>query len=249
MTRLPKFFALASAALLVCTTAIAHADTINTTTWEASGNPDSDGSASALASITVDNTTGAVSVSLSSLLVDPTGAGQAVSGIEILFSNDISDATNFKQAGQLIDVGGTPQKATDVSGNPTHWGDGTHNNELTIETAGSYAQGGTPLDMIVGAGNLATDYGNLNSSFTHNHLPLIDGTGTFTLDLQGLTTNSYVDGVVFLFGTGPDGTLNGCLIPNPPATPEPSSLFLLGTGILSAGFLLRRRMVSHNLQS
>lgn len=222
--------------LVVLASAVAHADTI--TTWNASGGPDSDGPASAWAQITVE-ASGTILVTLKSLEVDPTAAGQAVSGIDILLSNGVTAPIIDTQLGQLIDVGGKPQVATNVVGDPTHWRTGVAGSHLLLETAGPFTGSGTPIDMIVGAGNHLTDYKNLNSSFTKNHLPLIDGVAYFDLDANGITADTTVVGVTFLFGTGPDGPLTGHRVP---VTPEPSSLVLLGTGVLGLAGAVRRRM-------
>ncbi|HEX9200264.1 MAG TPA: PEP-CTERM sorting domain-containing protein [Acidobacteriaceae bacterium] len=210
----------------------ASAARASTFTYTASGTG-GDGPESASATIT----TGANSlvVSLSSLIANPTSAGQEVSGIFITLGSAPTSDSLSSSSGTLIDIspGGT---VTSGGSAITHWGTSFSGSTVCLETAGDCAVGGKPIDLIIGSG----PYANANPSITGRD-PQIQGTGTFDLAMLGITANTSVTGVTFEFGTGPDSSLVGVPVPH---TPEPSSLILLGTGAIGAGFLLRRRMIA-----
>src|SRR5262245_44467087 len=96
-----------------------------------------DGPESSAATVTTG--AGTVTVLLSSLIANPTAAGQLVSGIQINLGGGVpATASLSSQSGQLINIapGGA---VTPVAGNPTHWGATVSGGATFLATAGTGA--------------------------------------------------------------------------------------------------------------
>jgi hypothetical protein len=104
-----------------------------------------------------------------------------------------------------------------------------------LETAGSFAVGGAPINMIIGPPGPGGNYSNGNASVVDGHFsPYINGTGTFVISDAAITAGTVITAVTFDFGTGPDTFLPGTLVPLPPAA------LLFGTALVGLGILGRR---------
>ena len=97
-----------------------------------------------------------------------------------------------------------------------------------------------------GSGFSFHPYGIVNQNYLASGIsdpdfnPLLVGPVTFTFALTGLTFIPEVDSATFLFGAVPNRVV-GVDPPVPAAVPEPQTLVLLGLGLLSAAFFVRRR--------
>jgi hypothetical protein len=198
-----------------------------TLTYTATGTG-GDGPESAMAVITTGSNS--LSVTLSSLVANPTAAGQLVSDIEITLSTPPTSVSLTSSAGTLIDIaaGGA---VTPDGGTINHWGAVISGGTIFLATAGTGSVGGKPVDLIIGPG----PYTNANPSITGRN-PQIQNTATFILSLVG-DANPIISSVVFSFGTGPDSFLPGTLS----SVPLPAALPLFATGLGALGLLGWRR--------
>ncbi|HEX3572896.1 MAG TPA: PEP-CTERM sorting domain-containing protein [Acidobacteriaceae bacterium] len=218
----------------------AHAATI-TYTGTGSG---SDGSLSASAAFTT--SAGSLQVTLTDLLSASVirSQGQALSDITFTLSNAAGTLGTTSASGQLGNVSSTGV-VTYTTGTPTRWlgtGGGAFSvsgSTVALEAIG----GGQPTEMIAPTIANGGTYTNVVQGF-QNFDPYVIGPATFSLALSGVTSSTTITGVTFSFGTGPDTFVTGVPSTTPPATPEPSSLALLGTGLLGAVTLLRRKFAT-----
>ena len=228
--------------------AISGVGSAQAATWIASGTG-INGPESAHAVITANSNV--LTVQLTDLLATPPSAGQELSGIELFFADDPTSATLNSSSGTLITInagrhGAANTWTTDTTDSITHWGVALSDGNLFLATAGTGAQGGTPVDLIIDGGG---NYSNANSSIV-GHDPQIQGGGTFNLTLGGLTS-PVITGVTFEFGTQAENTLSGtctslCGVTTitqqeTNAVPAPATWALMIGGFFGAGLMLRSR--------
>jgi len=181
------------------------------------------------ASATITTGVGTVTVVLSSLINNPTAAGQLVSGIQINLGGGVPATASLSSAsGTTINIasGG----AVTPGGAITHWGASVSGGTIFLATAGTGAPGGSPINLIIGSG----PYTNANSSITGRN-PQIQNTGTFNLTTAGVTAATPINSAVFEFGTGPDSTLPGVPVPEFFSLPEWCLVLLLLGWLMFAG--------------
>ncbi|HJX93893.1 MAG TPA: PEP-CTERM sorting domain-containing protein [Pyrinomonadaceae bacterium] len=151
-------------------------------------------------------------------------------GAVSLSASNSTQSTNIAANGSAVLAGAV---------NPTGWAAGHSGSTITVCVVCAFGVGPTagPEQTIIGGTGTGT-YANANGSIAGNdpHNPFLVGTVTFTLTVPGVTVNSTFSNVVVQFGT----------TATPPGgqVPEPASMVLLGTGLVSVAAGLRRRRKS-----
>jgi hypothetical protein len=213
------------------TASAAYADTFKFVTPTGS----STGGGPVNAAATVVTGTGTVTITLSDLQANPTDVAQLISDFDIVLSTGATTGTLASQSGPLISIAGNGTVSV-TPGNPDHW---VLNSNVGGGIQISDLSGGPPDDLIIGPAGPGGVYTNANGSIAGNgpHNPFINGTGTFVLNVAGVTGTTQITSATFSFGT-----TAGVDIPGQNPVPEPSSLTLLASTLGVMLVALRKRL-------
>jgi len=176
-----------------------------------------------------------VTITLNNLLVNPTDVAQLISDFDFVLSNGVTKGALTSSSAKEIVVAKDGSSTVGTTLVSTEWG---LNNDVAGGLQLDVLGFGGPDNLIIGPG----PYTNANGSIAGNkpHNPFLYQTATFNLAVLGVTADTGVTGATFSFGT--TAGINVVGVPRA-VTPEPSSLVLLGTGIIGAAGMLRRRFV------
>jgi hypothetical protein len=212
---------------------VAKADSITFVT--PAGATTSGGPVSAQAVLTVNN--GTLTVVLTNLQANPTDVAQLISDFSFTTSTALNGSLTSSSGNEIfVNAGGTTTPGgTNVS---TGWALDSPQNG-TFHTTALGAAG--PAHLIIGPPGAGGVYTNANGSIAGNgpHNPFLNQSATFTFSVAGLNSVSQITSFTFSFGT-----VAGVNVPGT-SVPEPSSMFLLGSGLLGVAGTLRRYRRKH----